>query len=367
MVADYPEITVVPTIPVLENTLLLSDSEGGNGVDELSDGITSLPDHVVVSCQECSLSLGYVEKEASSLTTHLSTEPLIESAPGDAHSNGDHIRYWNSLSDREFDIGAHEAIVSLGLPNYRSCRIPVRPNLNIEFLMNNFIDYHDYRLVDLLEFGFPIGATGPIPVNHPCKNHRGVLNFPSTIDKYIDIELRKGSIMGLFHSCPFSSKAVYSQLSTAEKKDSTDRCVVMDLSYPPRHFINDMIDPSEYLGTPSWLRYSKVDHLVDQVKKKGRGCASMKRDFSRAFRQLPVDPGDFNLLVWTWQGRKYFDKSLAMGMNISPFLCQSVTDAIRYIYQRMGFDLVNYLDDLATAEIWDKVDEADKKNGSSLR
>ncbi len=70
------------------------------------------------------MSLGSVEKEASSLTTHFRAEPLIESAPSEAHGNGDHIRYWNSLSDRELDIGAHEAIVSSVLPNYRSCRIP---------------------------------------------------------------------------------------------------------------------------------------------------------------------------------------------------------------------------------------------------
>ncbi len=224
----------------------------------------------------------------------------------------------------------------------------MRSHLNIEFLMNNLIDYHDYRLVDLLEFGFPIGATGPV---HTCKNHCGALNFPSTIDKYIDIELRKGSIMGLFHSCPISST------------DSTDRCGVMDLSYPPHHSINDMMDRSDYLGTPSWLRYPKVDDLMDLIKKTGSGCAMMKRYFSRAFRQLPVDPSDFNLLGWTWQGWKYYDKSLTMGMNICPFLCQSVTDAIRYIYQIMGFDLVNYLDDLATAEKWDMVDEADKQMG----
>ncbi len=87
---------------------------------------------------------------------------------------------------------------------------------------------------------------------------------------------------------------------------------------------------------------------------------------SRAFRQLPVDSCDFNLLGWTWQGWKYFDKSLIMGMNISPFLCQAVTDAIRYIYQRMEFDLVNYLDDLSTAERWDKADEADKQMGQVL-
>ncbi len=55
-----------------------------------------------------------------------------------------------------------------------------------------------------------------------------------------------------------------------------------------------------------------------------------------------------------------------MGMNISPFLCQSVTDDIRYIYQRMGCDLVNYLDDLAIAERWDRVDEADQQMGQVI-
>ncbi len=50
----------------------------------------------------------------------------------------------------------------------------------------------------------------------------------------------------------------------------------MDLSYPAGHSINDMIDPSEYLVNPSWLRYLKMDDLVDLIKKKGRGCAFVK-------------------------------------------------------------------------------------------
>ncbi len=55
VVADYPEVTLVPTIPVLENTLLLSYSVGGNanGEDELSDVIAPFPDHIVVSCLWC--------------------------------------------------------------------------------------------------------------------------------------------------------------------------------------------------------------------------------------------------------------------------------------------------------------------------
>ncbi|MBL0686694.1 MAG: hypothetical protein JJV94_02575 [Sulfurospirillum sp.] len=52
---------------------------------------------------------------------------------------------------------------------------------------------------------------------------------------------------------------------------------------------------------------------MDLIEKKGRGCPLMKQDLSRAFRHLPVDPGDFNLLGWAWQGWKYFDKSLIMG------------------------------------------------------
>ncbi len=57
----------------------------------------------------------------------------------------------------------------------------------------------------------------------------------------------------------------------------------------------------------------------------------MKRDLSRAFMQFPVDPEEYNLLGWSWKSVKYFDKALSMGMNISPYLCQSVTDDVRYI------------------------------------
>ncbi len=76
-----------------------------------------------------------------------------------------------------------------------------------------------------------------------------------------------------------------------------------------------------------------------------------EKELSRAFRQLPVVPGCYNLLGWTWQAIKYFDKALIMGMNISPYLCQWITDAIKFIVDRSGFKVVNYLNDLATAEV----------------
>ena len=56
-----------------------------------------------------------------------------------------------------------------------------------------------------------------------------------------------------------------------------------------------------------------------------------------------------------------------MGMNISPFLCQWVTDAIKFMYEQYGFDLVNYLDDLATAEVWDLAAKADDHLGQVIK
>ncbi len=125
-----------------------------------------------------------------------------------------------------------------------------------------------------------------------------------------------------------------------------------------------MINHSNYLGEASQLKYQSLDELV---KNKGnKDCALMKRDLSRAFRQFPGDPGDYNLLGWLCKSVKYFDKAHSMGMNISPYLYQSVTDAVRYIYQDRGFNLVNYLDDLATAEIWDKAQEVDGELGKVI-
>ncbi len=85
--------------------------------------------------------------------------------------------------------------------------------------------------------------------------------------------------MGPFHNNPFSSKTVYSPLSTVEKKDSVDRRIVMDLSFPPAgKSVNDIINPSNYLEEASQLKYPSVNDLVELVKNKGKGYALMKHD-----------------------------------------------------------------------------------------
>ncbi len=54
-VGDFSKNMFLPPSLLLENNLVLGDSVGGNGVWELSDGITPVSDHyhIVVSSQQC--------------------------------------------------------------------------------------------------------------------------------------------------------------------------------------------------------------------------------------------------------------------------------------------------------------------------
>jgi hypothetical protein len=60
-----------------------------------------------------------------------------------------------------------------------------------------------------------------------------------------------------------------------------------------------------------------------------------------------VDPGDTHLLGYFWNKQFYIDLALAMGIRSAAFLCQRITDAIRFIVKSFNVNIVNYIDDLA--------------------
>ena len=157
-----------------------------------------------------------------------------------------------------------------------------------------------------------------------------------------------------------------SPLSTREKRDSTDRRVIMDLSFTPGQSVNDKIEKGTYLGKECELTYPSVDALVELVKKNGEGCLMMKRDLKRAYKQIQTDPADWNLLGLIWNKQWYFDTTMPMGLWSSAMCCQRITNAIRQLYQKRGYDLVAYLDDLASAEVPNQADQAYIEMGKLL-
>ena len=75
-----------------------------------------------------------------------------------------------------------------------------------------------------------------------------------------------------------------------------------------------------------------------------------KCDLSRYFRQVPVCPLDYSLLGWRWRNRLYFDTMMPMGLRMAAYVCQQVTNVIKYIHNQVGYFSINYLDDFGSAE-----------------
>ena len=76
-----------------------------------------------------------------------------------------------------------------------------------------------------------------------------------------------------------------------------------------------------------------------------------KIDISRAFRQLKVDPGDIHLLGLKQEGY-FIDQSVPFGYRHGSIFFEKVTDSIRYIMRKHGFNnLFNYVDDLIYCDL----------------
>ena len=245
----------------------------------------------------------------------------------------------------------HDTVWNSGVPSFVQVRIPVPSNIRIEFFRKELRDYADKRIVDYLEYGFPIGQSGIFYSTTWPQNHKGAVSFPEVIDSYIDQEKSHNAIIGPFTSNPFKVPLALSPLNSVEKNDSSERRIILDLSFPKGNSINEGISPNHHMGEDIKIRYCKVDDLVNLVKIKGQNCLLFKRDLKRAYRQIPVDPGDLHLLGWTWKGKIYIDCVLPMGLRSSAMMCQRVTDAIRHIMMKNhGVFVVNYLDDFAGCE-----------------
>ena len=146
-----------------------------------------------------------------------------------------------------------------------------------------------YISVIFLSLGGPWITEPPSP-SHTY--HSSATAFPQDIRNYIKNEIFYGSIAGPFPQPPFTPWFQTNPLMSRPKKDSIDRRVILDLSWPLDFSVNDGIDKLTYLGNPYKLYLQCVDDLINLVIKHGPGCYLYSRDMARAYRQLRCDPAD---------------------------------------------------------------------------
>ena len=133
--------------------------------------------------------------------------------------------------------------------------------------------------------------------------------------------------------------------SPSPKPNDTCR-VIVNLSTPYGNSVNDLIENDWYDGVSYKLKYPSVDNILEAVHELGPDVLLSKIDISRAFRNLRVDPEDFDHLGLQWQGKSHLDISMPMGIKTGSALCQRTTDVLRHVMMSHDVKTFNYLDNL---------------------
>ena len=221
------------------------------------------------------------------------------------------------------------------------------------------IDYKDIAILTYIKYGWP--ANRSLDADDPVSsslNHKGATEFPQAINKYLHKEISKSRMMGPFTNPPFqglTDRIGISPLNSVPKRESDQRRIIIDFSWPKQGSVNEAIDKNTYMGIDVNLKYPTVDDLAERIFTLGTGCAIFKRDLTSAFRQLFGDPFDYSLMIYQWNELYYVDVAVAMGMVSAPYCCQRTTDALAAIHVHKGYWLMNYIDDFIGAEKWSKV------------
>ena len=107
--------------------------------------------------------------------------------------------------------------------------------------------------------------------------------------------------------------------------------------------------------------------MVSLVKLKGKGCLLFKRDLSRAYLQIVLDPREASLLGYAFNGNMYFDKVLSFGLRSAAYIMQRVSNSIKYICTVLQILIENYIDDLCGCQSVDKAWESYTELGNVLQ
>ena len=111
-------------------------------------------------------------------------------------------------------------------------------------------------------------------------NCPSALEQPAVIADYLAKEVSLGRVFGPT-SVPPLENVQLSRFGVIPKKDGGWR-LILDLSFPCGHSVNDGINKEEFT-----LTYSKVSDAISLIVKTGRGALMGKVDIKSAYRIIP--------------------------------------------------------------------------------
>ena len=197
-------------------------------------------------------------------------------------------------------------------------------------------------LLNSITYGVSIGFSGP-HTPYISSNLPSAAQHPHIITAELAKEVEAGRVLGPFATIPMNTFRS-SGLGVIPKKNGKWR-MILHLSAPFGSSVNDGIDNDQFP-----VQYSTVDDAVEMISRYGTGAILAKIDLKSAFRMVPIDPKDWDLLGMQWQGGFYLDTCLPFGLRSAPYLFNQFVEALHWILDNnYQVDAVHYLDDFLVA------------------
>ena len=253
-------------------------------------------------------------------------------------------------------MSLHKNVKASKNHNFLGAQIRIESQLNYAVWEKYLTEYWDQQLCYLIKYGFPLDFNANNPLKHERNNHSSATLHSEDIKAYIAEEKQFKAIYGPYKQNPFDNMHS-SPFLTREKPGAPHRRVIVDLSYPQGYSVNDGVTTDVYLDTPILLTLPTIDTITQKVKENGKGSLLYKIDLSRAFRHVKIDPKDYNLLGLS-SDDIYFDSCLPFGFKFGSAIFQKLSDAVRYIMSKFGFQVTNYIDDIIGHSVASKAEKS---------
>ena len=158
-------------------------------------------------------------------------------------------------------------------------------------------------------YGFQLGFNpDAVSLKSTKANCPSAFEHPSIVDNYLTKEVSLGRVSGPLKATVLDGLQI-SRFGVIPKKDGGWR-LILDLSFPVGHSVNDGINKEEFTVT-----YSRVSDAIALIIKGGRRALMGKVDIKSAYRIIPVHPSDRHLLGMFWHGCYYIDLTLPFGLR----------------------------------------------------
>lgn len=207
-----------------------------------------------------------------------------------------------------------------------------------------FLAGYDRNALRFLEEGFTKGFSLKFKGTRSFRCSENLASASSNqivLLQKIQKEIELNRIAGPFSTKPFENIQI-SPLGLVPKKDPGEFRLIHHLSFPEGESFNDGIDEAD-----KTVQYETLDDAIFKINQFGRGSLLSKTDLEAAFRIVPVQPVDYELLGMKIGDSYYYDKCLPMGCSISCQVFEKISSALHWVMQNYfnAPGVVHVLDD----------------------